>query len=189
MVFASMLALSGTGAVVASLRPDHISSLAGALAFYLTATGWAAAGRRYGRVGPFEAGGLVYAITLAFAGLVLGALASTSPDGKLEGQPYQAAFGFAAVAALGAAGDLWVILRGGITGSERIARHLWRTAAAVAITAASFAAQPKAQPELLMLAALALPLLAATIWPIIRIRVPSRRGGSVRAAPAGAAPA
>jgi hypothetical protein len=70
-----------------------------------------------------------------------------SPAGMLDGQPFQAAFAFTAVAALAAAGDLKLILHGGISGARRIKRHLSRMCVALFIAAASFfLGQPKVFP-------------------------------------------
>ena len=40
--------------------------------------------------------------------------------------------------AIAAAGDLKMILRGGISGAARIARHLWRMSAALTVASGSF---------------------------------------------------
>jgi hypothetical protein len=68
----------------------------------------------------------------------------------IGGVPYQPAFVFAALAGFAAACDARVILAGGILGSQRVARHLWRMCVALFIAAGSFfLGQPKVFPPFL----------------------------------------
>jgi hypothetical protein len=147
--FASILIMSGIGAVVAPFLPQRISSVAGGLTFYLVATAWATVRRREGQVGRFEVGALLVALGVATLGVSLGWQAAISPEGTLDGLPYQPCFVFAAVAGLAAACDLRMIRRGGVSGAPRITRHLWRMCVALLITTVSFVGQPKAIPEFL----------------------------------------
>lgn len=187
--FVSMLTMSGIGAVVAPMFPDRISALAGAYTFYLTATGWAAVIRPAGKVGRFEVGALIFAAALAVTGIVLGRLGSLSPKGTLDGLPYQLPYAFAALAAVAAACDIGVLMKRGLTGGARIARHLWRMGLALVIAAASFAGQPKAQPEFLRnspyLFIPALVILAATLVWLVHTRLPKRPRRAQRATGSG----
>jgi hypothetical protein len=65
---------------------------------------------------------------------------ANSPRGLIDakGQTYETAYAFAVVATPAAAGDLRLILRRGIVGAQRIARHLWRMCFALLIAAGSF---------------------------------------------------
>ena len=69
---------------------------------------------------------------------MLGLQAADSPTGMLEGAPAPAYFVFASIAGLAAAGDLRMIVRGGLRGAQRIARHLLRMCVALLIAAFSF---------------------------------------------------
>lgn len=131
--FVSIMAMSGIGAYVAPFlpRPQLGSVVAGVLTFYLVATSWVTVKRKEGSVGVFERGALFVAFSTAIAGLTLGL---RSPSDA----PPLAYFVFAGVAALAAALDLRMILRRGVSGAQRIARHLWRMCAALFITSASF---------------------------------------------------
>lgn len=187
--FVSMLAMSGVGAVVAPAFPDPMSSAMGAFTFYLTATAWATVRRRPGVTGMFEVGAFVAAMGLAAVMLALAWIGAHSPKGLLNGEPYQIGVVFAAVVALAAGLDLKVILRDGVSGAQRIARHLWRMCLALAIAWGSFAAQPKAQPEFikgsLLLILPALVVLGLMAWWLVRprLRRPApRRGGALAAA-------
>jgi hypothetical protein len=138
--FVSMLTLSAIGACVAPFLPDRGSAVAGAFAFYLVATAWVTVRRLEGRIGVFEWGALLCALAIAVAGASLGWQGANSPKGLIDpkGQTYETAYLFAVLAALGAAGDLKVILRRGLRGAQRIARHLWRMCFALFIAAGSF---------------------------------------------------
>lgn len=65
-------------------------------------------------------------------------IGSVSPTGRLDSLPAAVHVPFALVAALAAAFDLSYILRRRLSGSQRIARHLWRMCAAFLIAAMSF---------------------------------------------------
>jgi hypothetical protein len=145
--FVAVLTMSGIGACVAPFLPDRISSVAGVFTFYLVVTSWVTIRRKEGGIGNFEIGALLFALGIVAAGVALGVRAASSPTGLLDGEPFQAAFAFAVVAALAAAGDLRLILRGGISGTQRITRHLWRMCVALFIAASSFfLGQPKVFP-------------------------------------------
>jgi len=136
--FASMLAMAGTGAVIAALRPERGTAVIGIFTCYLVATAWLAARRRDGRAGRLEQAGLAAALACAAAMLGFGLLASASPDGRFDSLPAAAHYPFAALAALAAGLDLNFLLRGRLARHQRIARHLWRMCAALAIAAFSF---------------------------------------------------
>lgn len=177
--FVAMLTMTGIGAVVAPMIDDPFSSVGGAFGFYLTATGWAAAIRPPGKVGRFEPIALLFILGVAAAAAALAGQAMASPTGTLSGQPYQVGFVIATICALAAAADISVILRGGLSGAPRTARHLWRMCAALLVAALSFAAQPKAQPvglrgsPIFMIPALL--ILIGLIYWLVKIRLERRR--------------
>jgi hypothetical protein len=183
--FGSMLAMSGVGAVVAPALADPISGLMGAFTFYLTATAWATVRRRPGVAGMFEVGAFVAALAIACLLAAVAWTSAQSPQGMVGGEPYQIAVAAAGLAVLAAALDLKVILREGVSGAPRIARHLWRMCLALAIAWGSFAGQPRAQPEALrgspLLIAPALLVLGLMAYWLLRRGRPKparpRRGG------------
>ena len=61
-----------------------------------------------------------------------------SATGKLDGYPPPLFFMFGTIALLAVAGDLRMMRAGGLQGSRRIARHLWRMCFALFIAAGSF---------------------------------------------------
>lgn len=138
--FVSMLTMTAIGACVAPFlpQPQRGSSIAGVITFYLVATSWATVRRKEGTVGRFEIGALLVALGAASAEAMLGVQAANSPTGMLEGAPAPAYFVFASIAGLAATLDLRMILRGGVYGAQRIARHLWRMCVALLIATLSF---------------------------------------------------
>lgn len=136
--FAAMLAMAGTGALIAALRPERGTAVIGIFTCYLVATAWLAARRRDGRAGGLERAGLAVALACAAAMLAFGLLASASPGGRFDSLPAAAHYPFAFLAALAAGLDLNFLLRGRLERHQRIARHLWRMCAALAIAAFSF---------------------------------------------------
>ena len=103
-----------------------------------------------------------------------------SAKGTFQGYGAVLYYVFGSFATLFAALDLKVILRGGISGAARIARHLWRMCFALFFAAASFfLGQQKVMPAfmhgspLLFIPALA-PLGFMIYW-LVRTRFPKRR--------------
>lgn len=121
----AMLVMSGIGGIVAPFLHDRISTVAGFMTFYLIFTAWLTARRREG-VSPLERLGLVVAIGGVISMATLSWLALHTPERTLDGAPPQAFFIFGAVSTIAAFGDLKLVLRGGISGAQRIARHVWR---------------------------------------------------------------
>ena len=186
--FVAMLTMTGIGMVVAPVLNDPVSSVVGAFGLYLTATGWAAAIRAPGKVGRFETAALVFILGVGAAVTVLASRAMSMPSGRLDGTPYQAGFVIAMLCALAAGTDISVILRGGVSGAARIARHLWRICTALLVAAVSFAAQPKAQPEQLRGSPIfmipALLILIGMIYWLAKVQLQRRRTSSASASAA-----
>jgi uncharacterized membrane protein len=121
----AMLTMAAVGGAVAPFLNDRISTVAGFMTFYLVLSGWLAARRRAG-VSPLEVAGLFVAIGGVAATALLTWMARQTAEGTLDGSPPQAFYLFLFVSTIAALGDLKLVLRGGIAGAERIARHVWR---------------------------------------------------------------
>jgi hypothetical protein len=111
---------------------------------------------------------------VAFAFVIWGVQATVN-GGELDGYRAPFYYTFAVVAALFATLDFRVIRRGGISGTQRIARHLWRMCFALFFAAGSFfLGQQKVMPTfmhgspLLFVPAFA-PLVLMIFW-LFRIR-------------------
>jgi hypothetical protein len=104
-----------------------------------------------------------------------GVEAASSPTGSKAGLPAGIYFFLGSVALLSATGDIRMIVRGGVTGAQRIARHLWRMSFALFVASASiFIARPQLFPAILrrthvLLLLGILPLILMTFW-LFRVR-------------------
>ena len=185
LVFAAMLVMAGTGAAMAAVAPERGTAVIGLITLYLVATSWRTARRRDGVAGRAELAGFAAAVALALAMLGLGLIGQAAPNGRVDSLPAAVHFPFAAIAGLAAALDLNFILRGRLTGRQRIARHLWRMCTALLIAAFSFfLGQQKVMPlaiqgsPLLFVPPLA--TLAAMLFWIFRIRFARRWAAAPR---------
>jgi len=146
----AMLIMSAIGAAVAPFlpTPERASVIAGVLTFYLVLSSWAVVKRKPGRIGAFDYGLLLTSLTVVGVSAYFMSLAAESPNGKLDGQPAAAFVLFLLIGSLAAVGDLRLILKRGVTGAMRLARHLWRMTAAYFIAAnALFLGQPQVFPK------------------------------------------
>ena len=173
--FAAMLAMAGTGAVIAAWGSERGTAVIGLFTCYLVATSWMTARRRDGVAGGFEWAGLAVALACAAAMLAFALLASASPTGRFDSLPAAAHYPFAILAALAAGLDLNFLLRGRLARHQRIARHLWRMCAALAIAAFSFFLGqqdefPAAWRGLAIWFVPPLAVLAAMVFWLIRVR-------------------
>jgi uncharacterized membrane protein len=139
--FVAMLAMTTSAFVVAVVRDQPYNISASTLTFYLILTSWVAATRKDGEIGRFETVALIGGVAVA---------ASAARFALLGGDLVPVHYLFGAFAAIGALLDLSVVLRGGISGRQRVARHLWRMSLALLIaTLAYFIGQPKFVPAIL----------------------------------------
>ena len=137
--FVSMLSMSAAGAYMAAfIKPNNGNVMGGVLTFYLVATGWMAARRRERKVSIFDLSALLIALAVAGAGMTWGFQAANSPTGLKDGYPPFLYFIFGSIALLFAASDVRMIVRGGVSGVNRIARHLWRMCLALLFATLSF---------------------------------------------------
>jgi uncharacterized membrane protein len=130
--FVSMLSASGAGAYLAGfVHPIGANLMGSTLTFYMVATAWVAARRR-------DLGALLFVSAIAAAGATWGFEAVRSQTGTKDGYPAAFYFVFGAIALLFAASDVRMVMRGGVFGAKRIARHLWRMCMALLFATFSF---------------------------------------------------
>jgi uncharacterized membrane protein len=163
--------------IFAGAAPPSASVSVAILTIYLVTTAWMTVRRKDGSIGLFEKGAFVVAFGIAAALLIFGLHAKSIP--KAKPSDYVPYFVFASFAAFAAAMDLKLILRGGISGAQRIARHLWRMCFALFFAAAFFfLGQQQVLPKvmrgspILLVLALA-PLIIMIFW-LIRVRFSNR---------------
>jgi uncharacterized membrane protein len=182
----AMLSMSATGAYIGLMKSQTTNVVMGILTFYLVATGWRTARHKDGQSGIFD--WLALALALAFGtGLVIfGIEAAYSQAGLKNGYPAAFYFIFGSVALLSAAGDIRMLVRGGVYGKQRIARHLWRMCFGLFIAAGSFfLGQQKVFPVSLqgskiLFAPPVLALLLMIFW-LIRVRLTNAFGRPLEA--------
>lgn len=171
----AMLALGATGAALAIMKSEPGNTLGGILTVYLVATAWITARRKDAVPGIFDWGALLVIAAVAAFEVTYGAEAATSQTGLKYGYPPGPYFFMGSVAVLATVGDLRMLMRRGVSGTQRIARHLWRMCFALFIAAASiFLARQQLFPPFMrktgMLFLLSfLPLILMLFW-LIRLR-------------------
>lgn len=187
--FVSMLIMATIGATASPFLPvpSMPNVVAGVLTFYLVATGWMAVKRKAGRIGRLERAGLGVALAVVAAGASFMVIAANSPTGRLDKTPPQAFLVFIVIGAVAAIGDFGLIRQGGVSGSARIARHLWRMSIALFIASGSFfLGQQRVMPVAMrgspwLFVPVLVPLLLMIFW-LIRVRFKSgMRVGLARA--------
>jgi hypothetical protein len=186
----SMLCLSATGTFLAVLKAEPGNILGGTLTFYLVITAWLTARRSDGKPGIFDWGAFFVVLAVGVIEATFGIEAATSPTGLKYELPPWPFFLFSSVALLATVGDVRMLVRRGVSGTQRLARHLWRMCFALFVAAASiFLARQQLFPALMrqtgMLLLLSfLPLILMIFW-LIRVRFASayeKRGPVVGAA-------
>ncbi|MEW6982563.1 hypothetical protein AAD001_07905 [Colwelliaceae bacterium 6471] len=170
----AILFLGVTGIYVALSRSIMLSFVNGILLCYFVSTAWMTVKRRAGTVGNFEWIAFFVALSIVAMLITFAGIAAKSPDGKLNGFGPQVFYFFAIVASIAALFDLKMIINRGITGTQRIVRHIWRMCFPLFMsTAAFFLGQAKLMPEpIRKIEFLAIPvvvvLFAMAYW-IIRV--------------------
>lgn len=115
--------------------------------FYLTSTSWATIKRPQGKIGRFE---LIAFLVIAAIAISLITLALDPANGEQGTNESGLYFFFGAVASLATLLDLNMIVRGGLRGGHRIARHLWRMCLSMIAGMASFLDQEQFIPNYLL---------------------------------------
>jgi len=134
--FVAMLFMAGIAAVVAPMLPEArwTNTTAAVFTLYLVVTAWATVRRRPGEIGGFERA--IVAVPLGIAAMALVLVPYAAASGKMGS--FATVYIFGVICALAAAFDLRMIRRGGIAGTDRVVRHLWRMGAALFVATGSF---------------------------------------------------
>jgi uncharacterized membrane protein len=135
----AMLCMAGAGAYMAVMKSQTANIIGGVMTLYLVSTAWATARRKDGETGIFDWGALLAVLTTGAVLVVHGMEAVYSPTGLKDGYPPVLFLIWGSVAALSAAGDIRMLVRGGVFfGAQRIVRHLWRMCFGLFIASGSF---------------------------------------------------
>jgi hypothetical protein len=198
---ASMLAMAVVAVYLAIVRnqPNNIGG--GILTFYLIGTAWLTVRRRDGETSRLDWVAFLIPLALGILTWITGLRVLRSGASSLDGVPVGMTFFMGSIMLLAAAGDVRMLLRGGVFGAQRIARHLWRMCFGLFIAAGSFFLGPSNRP-LRLLSAIGLgqhlspamfstslyliftmlPLILLTFW-LIRVRFPNAyKGKSIKLA-------
>jgi len=196
-VFVISMLTMGAGAVYLAIvkhKPNNIGG--GILTFYLIGTAWLTARRRDGETSRFDWFALLIPLALGILDWINGLDALRSPTGSKYGIPAGMHLFMGSVCLLAATGDVRMLVRGGVLGAMRIARHLWRMCFGLFIAAGSFLLGPSNRPLRLLsavglgqhlptalfsttlyLVLTVLPLVLLIFW-LVRVRFTMKFGAS-----------
>ncbi len=152
---ASMLIMSSFAVYLAVLKHQSGNIGGGILTFYLILTAWLTARRRDGQTSVYDWALLLIPLALGALTWMSGLQKMRSPVPPEDGVPAGMNFFMGTVMLLAGAGDLRMLLRGGVAGAKRVVRHLWRMCFGLFIAAGSFFLGPSNRP-LRLLSALGL---------------------------------
>lgn len=189
-VFACAMIATGLTAAGIAAYEGKPTVVGGALTAYLVFTAYTTVKPLPGVTRRGDVALMILALTLAAAEYRFALTALGRPGNHIDGVPAGMMFFMATIILLAAIGDARMIRAGGIQGTRRIARHLWRMCFGLFIATGSFAAQlarmqflPEALrglPAILVLAAT--PLVALLYW-MWRIRLRQNLRGLMSAKP------
>jgi hypothetical protein len=142
----SMLTMGVLAVYLAIVRhqPNNIGG--GVLTVYLIGTGWLTARRRDGETNRFDWVVLLIPLTLGILTWMTGLKVVRSGASSQDGVPVGMTFFMGSVMLLAGAGDVRMLVRSGVFGAKRIARHLWRMCFGLFIAAGSFFLGPSNRP-------------------------------------------
>ena len=175
----AMLIMGACGSTLALMKHQTNNVFGGLLTVYMISTAWLAGRRRDGETSIFDWGALAFGLAIGASLLILGTLVVNGQVARQAGVPLGMYFFMGTIPLLAAAGDIRMLVRGGISGTPRIARHLWRMCFGLFIASGSFflgqqQVFPPAIRKQYILAPLAiLPLVLLIYW-LVRVRIRKR---------------
>lgn len=150
LFFYSMLCMAGSASILAINASEEINALIGAFTLYLVLTGKWTANNRTGQNTSKEKIGGALALILFAGFLILSIQAMQSGATAIDGVYVEAFYVYTVLALLALILDFKVLLKGGVYGAQRIARHLWRMILGLFVAAgAFFFGQPQVFPEVI----------------------------------------
>ena len=146
-VFVASMLIMAVGAVYLGIVKHQYSNVSGGIfTFYLIGTAWLTARRRDGETGRLDWVAVLIPLALGILTWLNGINVVRMGASSQDGVPVGMTFFMGSVMLLAAAGDVRMLVRGGVLGSRRIARHLWRMCFGLFIAAGSFFLGPSNRP-------------------------------------------
>jgi len=168
---AAMFVLGITASILGPFKSPPDSPVGGMMVCYFVATAWMTARRRDGRPGSFEKIAGAFMLLLAAAIIADGFRRAVAPPGQFAVPPSPGVvITLGVLCLLAGIGDWRFIVRGRLSPTQRITRHLWRMCFALFVASGSFfLGQAKVFPKpirILPLLAIPafLPLLILVYW-------------------------
>ena len=135
------------GAICLGIAKHQPNNVGGAIfTFYLIGMAWLTARRRDGGTSRLDWLALLIPLGLGILTWLTGINLVRSGASSQDGVPVGMTLFMGSVMLLAAAGDVRMLLRGGVLGAKRIARHLWRMCFGLFIAAGSFLLGPSNRP-------------------------------------------
>ena len=138
------MAVGATYLAFVKHQPNNIGG--GILTFYLIGTAWLTARRRDGETSRWDWVAFLIPLALGILTWMNAIQVVRSGANSQDGVPVGMSFFMGSVMLLAAAGDVRMLLRGGLFGAKRTARHLWRMCFGLFIASGSFFLGPSNRP-------------------------------------------
>lgn len=178
----AMLVMGVCASILALMKHQPNNFFGGLVTFYLIGTAWLTARRkeREEETGILDWGGLVFALVLGGSLLTLSVLVASGQTARQHGVPVGMYFFLSGVILVAAGGDVRMMAGGGISGTSRVVRHLWRMCFGLFIASGSFfLGKQEFFPEALRKQYLPFPLailpLALMIYWLLRVKLSKNR--------------
>src|SRR6202522_3450501 len=142
----AMLTMGSLAAYLAIVRHQPSNFGGGVFTFYLILTAWLTARRQDGQTARYDWLLLLMPLALGTLTWLNGISIVRSGVDSPDGVPVGMSFFMGSVMLLAAAGDVRMLVGGGVVGPKRIARHLWRMCFGLFIAAGSFFMGPSNRP-------------------------------------------
>jgi len=142
----SMLTMAVFAVYLAIVRHQTNNIGGGIFTFYLILTAWLTARRADGETSKLDWAVVLIPLVLGVLTWRNGIRVVRSGASSQDGVPVGMIFFMGSVILVAAAGDIRMLIRGGVFGAKRIARHLWRMCYGLFIASGSFFLGPSNRP-------------------------------------------
>jgi hypothetical protein len=134
----AMMTMSSSAVYLALTKHQMGNVLGGTFALYLVTTAWLTARRGDGETSLFDWGALLIPLLVGIGLWISGLQVVYGHARSTNGIPVGMHFFMGSVMLLAAAGDIRMLVRGGVFGAKRIVRHLWRMCFGLFVATGSF---------------------------------------------------